>query len=145
MSELLLMMAARCEHLHHVIRPALAAGEWVVCDRFHDSSRVYQGLAGAVGLDVVDRLHEPLLDGLLPDLTILLDIDPAIGLARRSAAGSGGRFEEKGAAYHGAIREGFLKLARAEPGRFAVIDATAPEASVDAAVLATVTERLGPP
>ena len=85
MTELLLMMAARSDHIERVIRPSLARGEWVVSDRFHDSSRVYQGLAGGLGLDTVDRLHEPLLDGVLPDLTLILDLPVETGLARRKA------------------------------------------------------------
>ncbi|MCB1834395.1 MAG: dTMP kinase [Geminicoccaceae bacterium] len=124
MTELLLMMAARSDHIERVIRPSLARGEWVVSDRFHDSSRVYQGLAGGLGLETVDRLHEPLLDGVLPDLTIILDLPVETGLARRGNEGGGGRFEAKDRGFHEAVRQGFRELAAREPRRFAIIDAS---------------------
>ena len=130
MTELLLMMAARSDHLDRVVRPALDAGRWVVSDRFHDSSRVYQGLAGGLGLEVVDRLHAPLLGSTLPDLTLLLDLDPRVGRERRRAQGGGGRFEDKHDDYHDRVRAGFLALARAEPRRFAVVDAARAEDEV---------------
>ena len=124
MTELLLMMAARSDHIERVIRPSLARGEWVVSDRFHDSSRVYQGLAGGLGLETVDRLHEPLLDGVLPDLTLILDLPVETGLARRGNEGGGGRFEAKDRGFHEAVRQGFRELAAREPRRFAIIDAS---------------------
>ena len=141
MTELLLMMAARSDHLDRVIRPALERGTWVISDRFHDSSRVYQGIAGGLGLETVDRLHEPLLCGLAPALTIHLDVDVETGLARRHATGGAGRFEEKDLAFHRAVRAGFLELASLEPERFATIDATGDEEAVAASVAAVV-ERL---
>jgi len=130
MTELLLMMAARSDHVERVLRPSLTAGFWVISDRFHDSSRVYQGLAGGLGLDVVDRLHEPLLVGTLPDLTLVLDLPVETGLARRHAGGGAGRFEAKDHAFHETVRKGFLELSRREPRRIRVVDATLPVAAV---------------
>jgi dTMP kinase len=128
-----------------VIRPALAAGGWVLCDRFVDSTRVYQGMAGGLGVERIDRLHAVVEADLRPDLTLLLDLDPAIGLARRGEDGAEGRFESKGAGYHRKVRDGFCKLAAAEPERFAVVDAAVAPDAVAAAVWAAVSARLGPP
>jgi len=142
MTELCLMMAARSDHLDRLIRPALADGVWVLSDRFHDSSRVYQGIAGELGLATVDTMHGPLLDGAVPDLTLVLDLDPSTGLARREFAGDGSRFEAKTPAFHQAVRDGFRRLAALEPGRFAVIDAQRPTATVAAEIEAVIAERL---
>jgi dTMP kinase len=141
-TELLLLTAARDDHVRRVIAPALAAGRWVLCDRFVDSTRVYQGLASGLGVELVDRLHGLMLGGLRPDLTVLLDIDPAIGLRRRGHADEESRFERKGAGFHRRVRDGFRELARGEPERFAVIDAGADEAAVAQAVWSAVTTRL---
>ncbi len=126
-----------------VILPAVTAGRWVLCDRFADSTRVYQGLAGGLGLELVDRLQEPALGGLRPDLTVLLDLPPETGLRRRRADGGDGRFEAKGLDYHRRIREGFLELARREPGRFLVLDATLAEDRVADRVWEEVRKRFG--
>ena len=126
MTELLLMMAARDDHLRRTVEPALARGAWVVSDRFVDSSRVYQGIAGGLGLAVVDALHERALGGRRPDLTFLLDLDPAAGLARRRSEGQMQRFERMEPAFHGAVRSGYLELAALEPERIVVIDASRP-------------------
>lgn len=141
-TELLLLVAARDDHVRRVIQPALAAGQWVLCDRFVDSTRVYQGLAGGLGVDRVDRLHELLLPALWPDLTLLLDLDPDIGLGRRGIGGAEGRFESKGVAFHRHVREGFRSLAASEPGRFATIDAQGAVTKVAEAVWAAVSARL---
>ena len=126
-----------------VILPAVTAGRWVLCDRFADSTRVYQGLAGGLGLELVDRLQEPALGGLRPDLTLLLDLPPETGLWRRWAEGGDGRFEAKGLDYHRRIREGFLELARREPGRFLVLDATLAEDRLADRVWEEVRRRFG--
>ncbi len=126
-----------------VILPAVTAGRWVLCDRFADSTRVYQGLAGGLGLELVDRLQEPALGGLRPDLTVLLDLPPETGLRRRRAEGGDGRFEAKGLDYHRRIREGFLELARREPGRFLVLDATLAEDRLADRVWEEVRRRFG--
>lgn len=145
MSELLLFIAARDDHLHRLILPSLARGSWVLCDRFADSSRIYQGYAGELGIELVDRLHAPVLGGRLPDLTILLDLPVELGMARCVARGALARFEAKGRAYHERVREGFHMLARTEPERCVLVDASAPAEEVAAAVWREVSARLGLP
>ena len=142
LAELYLFLAARDDHLHRAILPALEAGDWVVCDRFHDSTRVYQGLAGGLGLDLVDALQAPLLGAHRPDLTLVLDLPVAVGMARCAARGAMARFEAMGTDFHERVREGFRSLAVREPERFAVIDAARDEAMVAAAVAQAVAERL---
>jgi dTMP kinase len=93
----------------------------VLCDRFADSTRVYQGMAGDVGVELVDRLQQAAIGDLAPDLTLILDVPVEIGLARRGVSAAN-RFEHKGQAFHQRVRDGFLQLAAAEPGRFRVID-----------------------
>ncbi|MEI4261797.1 dTMP kinase [Roseovarius sp. D0-M9] len=140
-TELLLFTAARRDHLERTVRPALAAGQIVICDRFADSTRMYQGLRGAGLRAQVDALHD-LMIGQEPDLTILIDIDAGAGLARALARGGEGRFEAFGADMQARMRAGFLALAEEFADRFAVIDgAQAPEA-VAADVRAAVAERL---
>ena len=128
-TELLLFTAARRDHLEKVIAPALERGAVVICDRFADSTRVYQGVARADLRAAVDTLHA-LMIAREPDLTVLVDIDPEEGLARAAARGGAeGRFESFGVDLQARLRAGFLELSAAEPGRFAVIDgARAPEA-----------------
>lgn len=141
-TELLLLAAARDDHVLRVVAPALAEGRWVLCDRFVDSTRVYQGLASGLGVALVDRLHDLVLHGLRPDLTLLLDLDPQLGLARRGDGGGESRFERKGADFHRRVRDGFLTLAGEEPARFVVIDASGDEASVAKAAWSAVARRL---
>jgi dTMP kinase len=124
MSELLMMNAARVEHVHQVIQPALDAGKWVLCDRFVDSSYAYQGIAGGLGLKVVQDLHALTLDGILPDLTVLLDLPTEAGLARAAKRGGDARFEKKGTPFHQKLRDGFLQLAADSPERFVKVDAS---------------------
>ena len=145
-TEALLHLAARCDHVLRRVEPALAEGRWVVCDRFSDSTRVYQGIAGGVGLERVDALHRLVLDGLRPDLTLVLDLPAEIGLARRAAAGKasvgvGDRYERLGRAFHERVREGFLELARLEPERCVVVDAGADSDAVAAALWRVVEGR----
>lgn len=138
LSEALLFYAARADHLEKAIRPALASGTWVVCDRFSDSTRVYQGTAGHLAASAIDQLERLAVAPTHPDLTVIVDLDPAIGLsraaARRSATKGGAtrgadRYESRTLAYHQALRDGFLAIARAEPGRCVVIDgASEPDA-----------------
>ena len=142
-AELLLVAAARAEHLARVIEPALEAGVWVLCDRYLDSTRVYQGLAGGVGLDRVDRLQREVLGFRLPDLTIVLDLPVEVGLARRRAEGTASRFERKGRAFHERVREGFRRLAAAEPERIVLVDADRSVEEVEAAIVALVRARFG--
>jgi dTMP kinase len=143
LTELLLFAAARADHLARLIEPAIARGAIVLCDRYIDSTRVYQGLAGEVGLELVDRLHREVLGGRIPDLTILLDLPVATGLERRKAEGGGSRFEAKGKAYHERVRQGFLELARREPRRFLTVDAARGIDAVGDDVRLGVGQRLG--
>ncbi len=122
-SELLLYEAARAQLVAQVIEPALAAGEVVLCDRFYDSTTAYQGHARGLDLDRVRALHEVATGGLAPDRTILLDIDPALGLFRATDSGAD-RLEREDAAFHARVREGFLAIAREEPARVRVVDAS---------------------
>ncbi|WP_438980411.1 dTMP kinase [Lentibacter sp.] len=122
-TEILLFTAARRDHLERTILPALAAGTIVICDRFVDSTRVYQGLTRGDLRDVVDKLHA-LMIGREADLTLLFDMDPKLGLARAKARQtSEERFEDMGLEMQLAMRQGFLALAKGAPERFAVIDA----------------------
>jgi len=133
-TEILLFTAARRDHLEKTIRPALAAGRVIVSDRFADSTRVYQGVARAALRDTVDRLHA-LMIGLEPDLTFVIDADPAVALERGLARQSGeDRFESLGLAFQSKLRAGFLALARECPARVRVIDGGRPEDAVAAEV-----------
>jgi len=151
-TELLLYMADRAEHVHTIIRPALAAGTTVLCDRFFDATLVYQGVARGLAAEWIGQLHDLVFDGLRPDLTLLLDLPPEVGLARarrqlekgvRSKRES--RFEDETLVFHQRVREGYLALAHQEPGRFRVIDAGQDELRVwkdiQAAVEAVLNER----
>jgi dTMP kinase len=125
-SEALLNYAARDSHLRHVIRPALEASSIVLCDRFMDSTRAYQGFAGACSFRLIDELEHAIVGATRPTLTFMFDLDPAIGLARAKARGDDteDRFERKGLAFHQRLRDGFLEIARLEPERCKVIDAS---------------------
>ena len=124
LAETLLHLAARRQHLARKILPSLDRGEWVLCDRFYDSTRAYQGSGQGVAPDLIERLHEPVLDGVHPALTILLDIDPLAGLARAQARGENARYEQWPAERHAAIRSAFLDIANREPERCYVLDAS---------------------
>jgi dTMP kinase len=148
-AELLLYLADRAEHVHTVIRPALAAGQVVLCDRFFDATVVYQGFARGLSPERIWRLHELLFDGLKPDLTLLLDLPPEEGLARaRRQLEKGGRalaesrFEEETMAFHQRVRDGYLALAEREPERFRVIAAGRAEPDVQRSIRAVVEPRL---
>lgn len=142
-TETLLMYAARRDHIERVITPALARGAWVLCDRYADSTRAYQGAGGGTDPALIAALEAHVLGGVMPDLTLILDLPPEVGLARAAArAGAETRFESKGLAFHQKLREGFLGIAAAEPERCAVIDATTPVEAVADAIWAAVTSRL---
>lgn len=141
-TETLLMYAARRDHLERVITPALARGAVVLCDRFSDSTRAYQGAGGNAPASLIAALEEHVLAGAMPDLTLIFDILPALGLERASVRGGAARFESKGLAFHERLRAGFLEIARREPERCVVIDASATPETVFEAVSATVTRRL---
>lgn len=135
-TELLLMFAARAAHVSQRLEPALARGEWVLCDRFTDASRAYQG--GGRGLDetAIDQLASIAHPGLVPNLTFLLDLSPEAGLARaRSRQDNGDRFEDEALAFFARVRARYLQLAQREPQRFRVLDATRTPAELLAAAM----------
>lgn len=142
LSETLLILADRAAHLERVIRPALADGKYVVCDRFFDSTRAYQGIAGGLGLEVIHNLQQPVLGTTLPDVTLLLDIDPEKGLSRAQERGGDLRFESKTLAYHQTLRQAFLDFAKQEPERMVVIDADRDIDAVSADIITALGERL---
>ncbi|EKF18350.1 dTMP kinase [Nitratireductor pacificus] len=126
--EAILFAAARSDHVEQVIRPAIERGADVLCDRFLDSSRVYQGVTGDLDPAFMRNLERVAINGMLPDLTVILDIDPEEGLrragARRSAEEAPDRFEKETLAIHRRRRKAFLEIAKAEPGRCVVVDAS---------------------
>ena len=141
LSETLLILADRAAHLERVIRPALAEGKYVVCDRFFDSTRAYQGIAGGLGLEVIHNLQQPVLGKTLPDITLLLDIDPEKGLSRAQERGGDLRFESKTLAYHQTLRQAFLDFAKQEPERMVVIDADRDIEAVSTDIITVLGER----
>jgi len=149
-TELLLYMADRAQHVRERIGPALAAGKTVVCDRFLDATVVYQGIARGLGGDRVRRIYRMTVGDLQPDVTLLLDVAPAVGLARAWRQIDAGqrtrheiRFEKETLAFHETIRQGYLDLARAEPGRFCVIDAGAAQSRVQRAIIGVLAAAIG--
>ncbi|UWR21295.1 dTMP kinase [Sulfitobacter sp. S190] len=141
-TELLLFTAARRDHLERLIRPALAQGKIVICDRFADSTRMYQGLSRGNLRATVDQLHN-LMIGVEPDLTLLIDMDPAKGLARaKGRQGAEERFEDFGADLQEAMRAGFLDLAAEYADRFVVIDGARDMDAVARDILEAVGQRL---
>lgn len=144
--EAVLFAAARADHVDQVIRPAVDAGKVVLSDRFMDSTRVYQGVTGELDPSFVRALERVVIAGMQPDLTIILDIDPEEGL-RRAAQRRGGeapdRFEKETLETHRRRREAFLDIARAEPGRCVVVDASQAAEEVAADIAAAVFEVLG--
>lgn len=143
-AEAMLMFAARREHVVATIRPALAAGMWVISDRFADSTRAYQCHGQGVPGEVYRRLAKLALEGLAPDLTLILDIAPEAGMARAASRGvAADRYERLDAGFHARVRAGFLAIAAAEPGRCAVVDAAGDAEAVFAGIRAAVSARLG--
>jgi dTMP kinase len=143
-AETLLFNAARAQIVDQVIRPALAAGQLVLCDRYADSTLAYQGYGHGQALEPLRRLGEYATGGLLPDLTIYLDIDVREGLLRKQAgeAEEWNRMEEKALAFHQTVRQGYLELAAAEPTRWLVVNAAQSIDAVHAAILARVQTQL---
>jgi dTMP kinase len=142
--EAVLFATSRNDHVEQVIRPAVAAGKIVISDRFADSSRVYQGMSGALDYEFVEQLQHLAINGMVPDLTIIMDIDPKLGLERAAIrrAGPADRFEKETVAMHQKRREGFLTIAKREPNRCVVIDATQDQAKIAGDILALVNLRL---
>ncbi len=144
-AETLLFLAARADHVARTIEPALAAGRWVVCDRFSDSTYVYQGVARDLGTDKVRALQKATLGDFKPDLTLILDLDPATGLLRTHGRGAGeARFEAFEEEFHTRLRNGFRALAAAEPDRCVLVDASGTPDDVTHAVWHAVEHHLKP-
>ncbi|MBM3531272.1 MAG: dTMP kinase [Alphaproteobacteria bacterium] len=145
--EALLFAAARDDHLNTLIRPALARGIWVVCDRFADSTRVYQGAVGRVDQRTIRALERIVVGETKPDLTIILDVPAAEGLRRAAARrgkGAPDRYEGEALAFHEKLREGFLALATNEPDRCVLVDAMQPKDQVAEQIWRIVSKRLDP-
>ena len=144
MAEALLMNAARTDHLEKRIRPALEAGTWVLCDRFADSTRVYQSVQGGVSLNVLKLLEGSVLGETRPDLTLVLDAPTDQTAGRRAErGGTADTFEARDRGFHEAVRQAFINVARSEPERCVLLDASRPAADVGAAAWKQVTARLG--
>ena len=137
-AEACLINAARADHVERLIRPALERGDWVICDRFVDSTLAYQGAGKGLADSALRSLHHIAAADLWPDLTLILDLPFATGLARAAARGGAGRFEAHDADFHGRVRAGFLEIAGAEPARCRVVDATADPDAVAAAIWSAV-------
>jgi len=140
-TELLLMFAARREHCRRTIWPALENGQWVVSDRFTDSTMAYQGYAQGVGRAAVEQVQAVTLHHFTPDLTIILDTPVDVGAGRVKERGNGNRLDNMDAQFHQAIRDGYLDIARREPDRCTVIDASAPPEAVADAIWQVVSGR----
>jgi len=146
-AEAILFAAARDDHLNTLIRPALERGHWVVCDRYVDSTRVYQGMVGRVDTRVIRALERIVVGDTMPDLTFILDVPADIGLRRaqeRRGKGIADRFEQETLAYHETLRQGFRAVASVEPDRCVLIDTTAPVAEVSEKIWNSIKERLLP-
>lgn len=145
--EAVLFAAARGDHVDHTIRPALARGEWVVSDRFLDSTRVYQGVLGKVDPRLLRGLERVTIGPVMPDLTVILDIDPAVGLARaasRRGSAKADRFETEDAAFHQRLQSAFRAVAAREPDRCVLIVAEGGPDQIADKVWNAVTARLHP-
>jgi dTMP kinase len=139
LSELLLISAARREHIVKTIEPALAGGAWVISDRFVDSTRAYQGIGLGIGLELVDEISQLIAPHFAPDLTLLLDLPVDVGFARvASRGGLDDRYEQKGKAFHQTLRDAYLSLALKYAQRFRVIDASRDMSAVSDAVATAV-------
>jgi dTMP kinase len=146
LTELLLVYAARRSHLVQTVWPALAQGTWVISDRFADSSRAFQGVAGGLGLPLVERIHHDVVGDFVPDLTVVLDLDPATSLQRaQQRGGAEDRFEKKGEDYQRLVREGFRLLATRSPSTHALIDASGNVEQVAQAIQHSIGSRLQMP
>jgi dTMP kinase len=138
-AETLIMFAARASHVAEVIRPALAAGRCVLCDRFTDTTEAYQGGGRGVGMDAIRALAQIAHPGLTPDLTLVFDAPAEVSHARLTGRGEGqDRIESEGGAFFGRVREAYRAIAAREPRRVRIVDATRPEAEVAAAVAAMI-------
>jgi len=145
--EAMLFAAARDDHVQCTIRPALESGKWVICDRFADSTRVYQGILGNVDQRIIKVLERVSIGDVAPDLTVILDVPVSLGIERareRRGAAEPDRFEAESAEFHQQLRDGFLSIAAKEPARCVVIDASPGKEVVANAIWGTVQSRLHP-
>ncbi len=142
-TEALLFMTARYDHVERLIKPAMAEGKWVLCDRFYDSTYVYQGMVKGVGTQWLDGLYAHLFGNFGPDVTLLLDLPAEAGLRRATARGNEAesRFERMGLAFHTKLREAFLSRHAAEPNRVLKIDASQSPDAVHAQIIAVLNAR----
>ena len=147
LAELLLYTADRAQHIMEVVHPALAEGKTILCDRYFDATLVYQGYARGIEIGLISRLHQLMLKDLKPDITLLLDLPPEMGLSRAwkqiesgARAGVETRFEEETLSFHEKVRAGYLELSRLAPERFRVIDASRDEGRVRIDILKTLSE-----
>jgi dTMP kinase len=146
-AEAILFAAARDDHVSQLIRPALAAGRWVICDRFADSTRIYQGVLGNVDPRVISSLERITVGDTKPDVTVILDVPTELGLERASSRrgrGSTDRFEAETLEFHNKLREAYRELAEREPDRCVLIDAGGEASTVADAVWAVINRRLDP-
>ena len=146
-AEAMLFAAARDDHLTTLIRPALDQGKWVVCDRFADSTRIYQGVAGKVDPLAIKAMERIIVGETKPDLTLILDVPVKEGMRRAAARrgkGDADRFEAEALAFHEKLRDGFLTLAASEPQRCVLIDATLPKEEVSEQIWRVVVKKLDP-
>jgi len=145
-AEALLFAAARDDHVRQLIAPALARGQWVLCDRFADSTRAYQGEVGGVDPKLLDALQRATIGDLIPDLTLILDIPADVGLQRAAARrkqAAADRFESETIAFHHKLREAYRTIAAREPQRCVLIDATRDPDEVASAIYAAVASKIG--
>jgi len=143
-AELLLMFAARAQHLEELIRPALARGDWVLCDRFTDATWAYQGGGRERPLDEIESLERLVHGDLQPDLTLLLDLPVELGLKRAARRSQADRFEQESTLFFGRVRAAYLERAQAAPDRFAVIDAAGTMEQVWSQIDAVLRDRMRP-
>lgn len=146
-AETMLFASARDDHLKTTIRPALERGAWVICDRFADSTRVYQGIVGSVDPRLIGELERITVGDTMPDLTFVLDVPAEVGMARaskRRGAEEADRFESEALDFHEKLRAGFRTLAKSEPKRCVLVDVTAPHADVAARIWSVVQKKLHP-
>jgi len=139
-AELLMMFAARAQHIEHVIKPALKQGTWVLCDRFTDSTFAYQGEGRGMKREIIQWLEQFVQEGLKPDLTLLLDVPVEIGMQRAAQRGKLDRFESEKIAFFEKVRNAFLTMAEQQPERIKVIDATQQLEQVQASIYPLITQ-----
>ena len=147
-AEAVLFAAARLDHVNNLVAPSLQSGKWVISDRFHDSTRAYQGLTGGVDNRLIDGLEDLALNGHLPDLTIVLDMDPELAFSRVNAReletalqNTGDRFEKEDLDWHRRLRQGFLAIAAANPQRCVVLPANQTEQALEDEIWDLMTRR----